>query len=101
LNIQIGQFKIWGAFLLLHKGANIANDAADFSGMNGCYLFQGRDVTERKNADLKDQILVVAPREGLVSSEMWLAVRKKLLNKACYDCTLCYHRPVLELYYFV
>jgi len=69
------------------QGANIANDAADFSGMNGCYLFQGRDVTERKNADLKDQILVVAPHEGLVSSETWLAVRRKLLSNANFGGT--------------
>jgi len=62
------------------QGANIANDAADFSGLNGCYLYQGRDVTERKNADLRDQILVLAPHEGLVSSETWLTVRKKLLS---------------------
>jgi len=66
------------------QGANIANDAADFSGINGCYLYQGRDVTERKNADLKDQILVLAPHEGLVSSETWLTVRKKLLSNAAF-----------------
>jgi len=66
------------------QGANIANDAADFSGINGCYLYQGRDVTERKNAELKDQILVLAPHEGLVSSETWLAVRKKLLSNATF-----------------
>ena len=62
------------------QGANIANDAADFSGINGCYLYKGRDVTERKNADLKDHILVLAPHEGLVSSETWLACRKKLMS---------------------
>ena len=66
------------------QGANIANDAADFSGLNGCYLYQGRDVTERKNADLRDQILVIAPHEGLVSSETWLTVRKKLLSNAAF-----------------
>ena len=64
------------------QGANIANDVADFSGLNGCYLYQGRDVAERKNADLKDQILVLAPHEGIVSSQTWLAVRKKLLSNA-------------------
>ena len=42
------------------QGANIANDAADFSGLNGCYLYQGCDVAERKNYDLKNQILVLA-----------------------------------------
>ena len=30
------------------QGAAMVNDAADFSGINGCYLFQGRDIAERK-----------------------------------------------------
>jgi len=62
------------------QGAAIVNDAADFAGMNGCYLYQGRGVTDRKAASLKDQILVVAPHEGLVSSDVWLACRKKLMG---------------------
>ena len=62
------------------QGANIANDVPGFSGINGCYLYQGRDAVERKNADLKDQILVLAPHEGLVSSETWLTVHKKLMS---------------------
>ena len=62
------------------QGTNIVNDAADFAGSNGCYLFQGRDVAESKRSDLNEQILVVAPHEGLISSDTWLAVRKKLLT---------------------
>ena len=38
-----------------------------------------RDVQERKNKHLKDQILVLAPSEGLVSSDTWLRCRKKLM----------------------
>ena len=34
---------------------------------------------ERKNKHLKDQILVLAPSEGLVSSDTWLRCRKKLM----------------------
>ena len=65
------------------QGAAIVNDASDFAGTNGCYLYQGRDVQERKNKHLKDQILVLAPSEGLVSSDTWLRCRKKLMaNKA-------------------
>jgi len=67
------------------QGAAMVNDAADFSGINGCYLFQGRDIAERKQTNIKDHILVVAPHEGLVSSETWLAVRKKLLNNTCFS----------------
>ena len=61
------------------QGAAIVNDASDFAGTNGCYLYQGRDVQERKNKHLKDQILVLAPSEGLVSSDTWLRCRKKLM----------------------
>jgi DNA invertase Pin-like site-specific DNA recombinase len=60
------------------QGAVIANDAADFAGINGCYLFQGRDAVERKVTNLKDRILVVAPHEGLITSELWLKCRRKL-----------------------
>ena len=61
------------------QGTDIYNDATDFAGTNGCYLYQGRDVQERKNKHLKDQILVLAPSEGLVSSDTWLRCRKKLM----------------------
>ena len=61
------------------QGAAIVNDASDFAGTNGCYLYQGRDVKEDKDRSLKDQILVIAPHEGLVSSDTWLKCRKKLM----------------------
>ena len=47
------------------QGAVVVNNAADFAGTNGCYLYQGRDVQERKNKDLRGQILVLAPSEGI------------------------------------
>lgn len=62
------------------QGANVVNDAADFTGTNGCYLFQGQGVAENKRSNLNDQILVVAPHEGLVSSEIWLRCRRKLMK---------------------
>ena len=61
------------------QGAVVVNDAADFAGTNGCYLYQGRDVQERKNKDLRGQILVLAPSEGIVPADTWLRCRKKLL----------------------
>jgi hypothetical protein len=66
------------------QGANVVNDAADFTGTNGCYLFQGQGATEYKNVNLKDQIVVIAPHEGIVSSELWLACRKKLMTNATF-----------------
>jgi len=62
------------------QGTVVVNDAQDFSGSNGCYLFQGREVAASKRSNLNEQILVVAPHEGLVSSDTWLTVRKKLLT---------------------
>ena len=32
------------------QGAAIVNDASDFAGTNGCYLYQGRDVKEDKDS---------------------------------------------------
>ena len=66
------------------QGAEIVNDAADFTGTNGCYFYTGRDATESKKAGIKDHILVIAPHEGLVSSETWLACRKKLMNNMAF-----------------
>jgi len=45
-----------------------------------------RDNTAKRGNkyDLSDHILVVAPHEGLVSSEIWLDCRKKLLSNACF-----------------
>jgi len=62
------------------QGTQIVNDVADFNGTNGCFLFQGRDVTKCKKTSLKDQILVIAPHKGFISSETWLACRKKMMN---------------------
>jgi len=63
-----------------NQGASIVNDAADFSGKNGCYLYQGQEVSEHKSKSLKDQILVIAPHVGLISSDTWLQCRRRLIN---------------------
>lgn len=69
------------------QGADVVNDAADFTGTNGCYLYQGRDIAENKNYNLKDHILVVAPHEGIVSSDLWLQCRKRLLSNSGFGGT--------------
>ncbi|MCL2056650.1 MAG: recombinase family protein [Oscillospiraceae bacterium] len=69
------------------QGAEIVNDAADFTGTNGCYLYQGRGVATNKRWSLQDQIFVVAPHEGLVSSDVWLACRRKLMNNTDFGGT--------------
>ena len=67
------------------QGAAIVNDASDFAGTNGCYLYQGRDVKEDKDRCLKDQILVIAPHEALISSDTWLKCRKKLMANTTFQ----------------
>ena len=62
------------------QGTVITNDVSDFSGENSCYLYQGKDTVERKTVNMKGQILVLAPHEGLISSDVWLACRRKLLR---------------------
>ena len=47
----------------------IQNPPEDFIGVNGCYLYT--DKTDSK------QIAVLAPHEGIVSSQVWLACRRK------------------------
>jgi len=63
-----------------NQGVNITNDAADFAGINGCYIYRGRDLVGLVRDNLKDCTLVIAPHNGIVSSETWLACRKRLLN---------------------
>jgi DNA invertase Pin-like site-specific DNA recombinase len=62
------------------QGADIINDAADFMGTNGCYLYKGRDQVRREQDDLNGQMLVLAPHEGVVSSDVWLKCRRKAMS---------------------
>ncbi|MDL2232703.1 recombinase family protein [Ruminococcaceae bacterium OttesenSCG-928-L11] len=61
------------------QGAQIVNSAADFIGVNGCYLYKG-EAAGRKQWDLRERHLVLAPHEGIVSSEQWLACRQKSIS---------------------
>lgn len=61
------------------RGARLCNQIEDFDGLHGCYLFSGED-TNRKTWDLEGQNVVIAPHSGIISSEIWLACRKKLLD---------------------
>lgn len=63
-----------------NQGTIIANDASDFIGTNGCYLYKGPDAKGRKSNDLENQILVLAPHEGFIPSDIWLKCRIKCLN---------------------
>lgn len=61
------------------QGANIINDVSEFDG-RGCYLYTGTVSTTRKQNDLTDKEVVVAPHNGVVSSDEWLKCRLRSLN---------------------
>lgn len=65
---------------LKSQGADIANPVSDFTGYNACYLYQGNVSKTRKQLDLKDKEIVLAPHEGIVSSEDWIKCRIRCLN---------------------
>lgn len=62
------------------QGANIHNPASDFTGYNACYLYKGTVSTTRKQSDLSDKEIVLAPHKGFIPSRLWLACRVRCLN---------------------
>lgn len=48
-----------------------------FTGDNSCYLYQGREGEE--------QILVIAPHQGRISSQLWLTVQRKLSQNTSFQ----------------
>lgn len=62
------------------QGANIYNSASDFTGGNACYLYKGTLSASRKQNDLADKELVLAPHKGFIPSKIWLACRIRCLN---------------------
>ena len=62
------------------QGAIMANDPADFIGTNGCYYYKGQDSAGRKQMNLEGNHLVLAPHEGIISSDLWLKCRAKCLE---------------------
>ena len=51
----------------LQNGVTVPEDAAHFTGKNGCYLFNSAG----------ESVLIAAPHAGLVDSGLWLACRHK------------------------
>lgn len=62
------------------QGANVYNPASDFAGGNACYLYKGTASGSSKQSDLSGKEIVLAPHKGFISSETWLACRKRCLN---------------------
>lgn len=62
------------------QGANVVNPVSDYTGYNACYLYKGTVSTTRKQCDLTDKEIVLAPHEGIVSSRDWLKCRIRCLS---------------------
>ena len=58
------------------NGVFIHNDPEDFIGTNGCYLYSKKGRIH-PNYRLEGHHLVLAPHQGIVSSDIWLRCRKK------------------------
>ncbi len=72
-NIDVYQF-------FQSQGANICNPVSDFTGYNACYLYKGTVSTSRKQSDLSDKEIVLAPHKGFIPSKTWLACRIRCLG---------------------
>lgn len=62
------------------RGAKIINPPEDFVGINGCYLYTGTGKA-RKQIDLSNAVLVLAPHEGVIGSDLWLRCRQRALSQ--------------------
>lgn len=62
-----------------NNGAVIEGDAADFTGVTGCCLFNGKGNPKRHKFHIRDKIIIPSPHEGFIPSGLWLKVRKKLM----------------------
>ena len=67
------------------QGTEIYNDAADFVGTNGCYYYRSKGNTDNKHKHLQGQMLVLAPSEGFIPSDLWLQMRKKIMASQSYQ----------------
>lgn len=62
------------------QGADIINPVSDYTGYNACYLYQGTVSKTRKQLDLTDKEIVLAPHQGIIPSGDWLKCRIRCLN---------------------
>ena len=64
------------------QGSNVINPASDFIGTNGIFLYNGMnaDKTKKKQYDLVGRDVVIAPHEGVISSDVWLKCRLKIMK---------------------
>ena len=59
------------------QGVKIESPPEMFTGDNSCYLYQGREGEE--------PILVIAPHQGRIPSQLWLTVQRKLSQNSTFQ----------------
>ena len=59
------------------QGVKIESPPEMFTGDNSCYLYQGREGEE--------PILVIAPHQGRIPSQLWLTVQRKLSQNTTFQ----------------
>ena len=64
------------------NNVEIVNEPAEFDGVHGCYYFSGnqKQAVGRKQSSLAGNVIVLAPHEGIVESDIWLKCRIKMLH---------------------
>lgn len=67
------------------QGTVIVNDATDFTGTNGCYFYRGKGMKGDTKHNMQGHTLVLAPSEDVISSELCLKCKKKILANASYQ----------------
>lgn len=60
------------------QDSNLINPPEQFNGVTSQYLFSGTNAN-RKTWDLSGQNVVIAPHQGFIPPDVWLACRRKLL----------------------
>ena len=62
------------------NGVRFANQKEDFIGTNGGYLYSDRNKRKYRSTSLDGLLLVLAPHEGVIESDVWIRCRKKCMN---------------------
>lgn len=62
------------------QGTVIESPPENFIGVNGCYYYKGKNTNNRKQSELNENRLVLAPHQGIISAELWLQCRIKCLK---------------------